>query len=121
MLGIESRLVRVFRNLLDNAISFSPFGGVIAIRAQRVGDMVRVMVEDDGPGIPEGQLAAIFDRFYSERPPGEAFGTHSGLGLAISKQILAAHHGSIRAENRHGRDGKPVGARFIVELPSEED
>lgn len=121
VLGIESRLVRVFRNLLDNAISFSPPGGVIAIRARRVGDMVQVTVEDDGPGIPEGKLAAIFDRFYSERPPGEAFGTHSGLGLAISKQILAAHHGSIRAENRHGRDGKPVGARFVVELPSEED
>lgn len=118
--GIESRLVRVFRNLLDNAISFSPRGGVIAVRARRRGGMVRIVVEDEGPGIPPAKLEAIFDRFYSERPAGEAFGTHSGLGLAISKQVIEAHHGSIRAENRQDRDGVPFGARFIVELPAEE-
>lgn len=117
--GVEGRLVEVFRNLMDNAISFSSPGGTIAVRARRIGDSVRVAVEDEGPGIPEGKLAAIFDRFYSERPPGEAFGTHSGLGLAIAQQIVAAHHGTIRAENREDRSGTKRGARFIVELPAE--
>ncbi len=121
VLGNESQLVRVFRNLLDNAISFSPPSGTIAIRARRVGDVVRITVDDDGPGIPETKLAAIFDRFYSERPVGEAFGTHSGLGLAISKQIVEAHRGMIRAENRHDSAGQIAGARFTVELVAENE
>jgi two-component system sensor histidine kinase ChvG len=115
--GSEERLVRVFRNLIDNAVSFSPPGGTIMVRAGRTGDMIRVAVEDDGPGIPEGKLTAVFDRFYSERPAGEHFGIHSGLGLAISKQIVEAHHGVIRAENRHDRHGRLLGARFMVDLP----
>ena len=117
--GNEERLVRVFRNLLDNAMSFSPPGGTITVRARRTGDMIRVAVEDDGPGIPEGKLGAIFDRFYSERPAGEDFGTHSGLGLAISKQIVEAHEGAIRAENRYDRDNRLHGARFMVDLPAD--
>ena len=63
-------------------------------------------------------LEAIFDRFYSERPAGEKFGTHSGLGLSISKQVVQAHGGSIWAENRMDSDGRVVGARFVVELPA---
>ena len=117
--GNEERLVRVFRNLLDNAISFSPPGGTITVRARRTGDMIRVAVEDAGPGIPEGKLGAIFDRFYSERPKGEDFGTHSGLGLAISKQIVEAHHGTIRAENRYDGENRLRGARFMVDLPAD--
>ena len=117
--GNEERLVRVFRNLLDNAISFSPPGGTITVRARRTGDMIRVAVEDSGPGIPEGKLGAIFDRFYSERPKGEDFGTHSGLGLAISKQIIEAHHGTIRAENRYDGENRLRGARFMVDLPAD--
>ena len=117
VLGNEDQLVRVFRNLLDNAISFSPREGTIIIRARRMGEVVRVTVEDHGPGIPAGKLTAIFNRFYTERPPGEAFGTHSGLGLAIAKQIVDAHHGTIRAENRHDPDGNLIGARFVVDLP----
>lgn len=74
-------------------------------------------VEDQGPGIPAGKLTAIFNRFYTERPPGEAFGTHSGLGLAIAKQIVEAHRGTIRAENRYDQDGNLQGARFTVDLP----
>lgn len=109
--GVEGRLVQVLRNLIGNAISFSPTGGGIHLSAMRVGKAVRVMVEDEGPGIPDGKLAAIFDRFYSERPEGEKFGTHSGLGLSISKQIIDAHGGRIWAENRDGG-----GARFVVEL-----
>ena len=76
-----------------------------------------ITIEDQGPGIPEGKLGAIFERFYSERPAGEKFGTHSGLGLSISKQIVEAHRGSIRAENRHDGAGRTIGARFIVRLP----
>ena len=114
VLGIEGRLVQVFRNLIANALSFSPPGGVIHIAALRQGDWVVVTIEDEGPGIPEGKLEAIFERFYSERPAGEKFGTHSGLGLSISKQIVEAHRGTIIAENRHGADGAIIGARFTV-------
>jgi two-component system sensor histidine kinase ChvG len=115
--GIEGRLVQVFRNLMANAISFSPPGGAIQVAAARRGDEVVVTVEDEGPGIPEGKLEAIFERFYTERPAGEKFGTHSGLGLSISKQIIEAHRGSIRAENRRDVDGSVIGARFVVRLP----
>ena len=117
VLGIEDRLVQVFRNLIANAISFSPPGATIRISAERQGDDVVVTIEDDGPGIPESKLEAIFERFYSERPASEKFGTHSGLGLSISKQIVAAHRGTIRAENRRDVDGSTLGARFIVRLP----
>jgi two-component system sensor histidine kinase ChvG len=115
--GKEGRLVQVFQNLIGNAVSFSPEDGTIAIRAGREGDMVVVTIEDDGPGIPEGKLEAIFDRFYTERPAGESFGTHSGLGLAISKQIVEAHGGRIAAENRCSETGGIAGARFVVRLP----
>ena len=77
---------------------------------------MRIEVEDEGPGIPEGKEEAIFERFYSERPPGEKFGTHSGLGLSISKQIVEGHGGTIVAENRRRADGSVAGARFIVRL-----
>ena len=117
--GIESRLVQVFRNLIGNAVSFSPEGGRIVLRLDRKGDLIESVVEDDGPGIPEGKLENIFDRFYTERPAGEQFGTHSGLGLAISKQIIEAHDGTIQAENRHDHNGQRKGARFVITLPSE--
>jgi two-component system sensor histidine kinase ChvG len=118
--GIESRLVQVFRNLIANAVSFSPPGGIIRVRLWREGRAVRATVSDEGPGIPDGKLEAIFDRFYSERPAGEKFGTHSGLGLSISKQVLQAHGGSIWAENRTDSEGRVIGARFVVELPARE-
>jgi two-component system sensor histidine kinase ChvG len=74
-------------------------------------------VEDDGPGIPEGNVEHIFDRFYSERPQGEKFGQHSGLGLSISRQIVEALRGRISGENRRDGNGKVAGARFVVRLP----
>ncbi len=77
-----------------------------------------VTVEDDGPGIPDDKLTAIFDRFYTERPAGEKFGTHSGLGLSISKQIVEAHRGMIWAENRKTAGGAVIGARFCIRLPA---
>jgi two-component system sensor histidine kinase ChvG len=118
--GVEIRLVQVFQNLIDNALSFSPPGGKVRIAAARDGRMVQVFIDDEGPGIPENKLAAIFDRFYSERPRSEKFGTHSGLGLSIAKQIVEAHRGVIRAENRCGGKNVTAGARFIVQLPEAE-
>ncbi len=116
--GIEGRLAQVFRNLIGNAVSFSPPGGRIGIRAARSGLTVRIDIDDEGPGIPAGKEAAIFDRFYSERPHGEKFGTHSGLGLSISKQIIDAHHGVIAACNRRDTEPGQRGARFTVTLPT---
>lgn len=115
--GMEDRLVQVFHNLIGNAASFSPPSGKIRLAARLDGDVIETVVEDEGPGLPEGKLEAIFDRFYSERPSDEKFGTHSGLGLSISKQIVEAHRGTIRAENIPGPAGRPAGARFIVRLP----
>ena len=117
--GIEDRLGQVFRNLIANAVSFSPPGGTIRLSATRRGDGVEVSIEDEGPGIPEDRLEAIFDRFYSERPKGEKFGTHSGLGLPISRQIVNAHGGRIWAENRRDARGRVLGARFSLVLPVE--
>ncbi|HYE52745.1 MAG TPA: stimulus-sensing domain-containing protein [Azospirillaceae bacterium] len=115
--GLEGRLTQVFQNLITNALSFSPPGGTVALSARAFPDRVEAYCEDEGPGIPEGKLEAIFDRFYSERPAGEAFGQHSGLGLSISKQIVEAHKGRISAANRTGADGRVLGARFTVALP----
>ncbi|MEI6557379.1 MAG: stimulus-sensing domain-containing protein [Rhodospirillaceae bacterium] len=111
--GVEGRLVQVFQNLIANAVSFSPAAGTVRLAARRDGTVVEVTVADQGPGIPEGKLEAIFDRFYTERPAGEKFGTHSGLGLSISKQIIDAHHGTIVATNREQNSG----AIFTVRLP----
>ncbi|MCA8908674.1 MAG: stimulus-sensing domain-containing protein [Rhodospirillaceae bacterium] len=113
--GLESRLVQVFRNLITNAVTFSPQDGVIALALRREGRMVEVTITDDGPGIPPAKLDAIFDRFYTERPAGEDFGNHSGLGLAISKQIIVAHEGRIFARNRTEK----TGAVFHVQLPAQ--
>lgn len=118
--GSESRLVQVIRNLVANAITFSPEGGTVRLTAGADpvdGREVIVTVEDNGPGIPENKLDAIFDRFYSERPSGEKFGTHSGLGLSISRQIVDASSGRLWAENRTGADASVIGARFVIRLP----
>lgn len=118
VVGIESRLVQVFQNLITNAFSFNPEGGQIWVEIQCEGLRVRATVEDEGQGIPPGSLSKIFERFYSERPEGERFGTHSGLGLSISRQIVEAHGGTIRAENRSDPSGAIIGARFIVTIPA---
>ncbi|HEX2115432.1 MAG TPA: stimulus-sensing domain-containing protein [Alphaproteobacteria bacterium] len=122
--GLEDRLGQVFRNIIANAASFSPPGGTIRISARQRkdparGETVEITFDDEGPGIPEDKREAIFERFYSERPKGEKFGTHSGLGLSISRQIVNAHGGTISAENRRDASGKVLGARFIVRLPVE--
>ncbi|GHU05493.1 histidine kinase [Alphaproteobacteria bacterium] len=115
--AIESRIAQVVRNLLANALSFSPKDGLISLSARREGKNVIISVEDQGPGIPENKLDAIFERFYSARPATEKFGTHSGLGLSISRQIVEAHGGAISAANRTDGEGRIIGSRFIVLLP----
>ncbi|MFV2054011.1 sensor N-terminal transmembrane domain-containing protein [Aliiroseovarius sp. YM-037] len=118
--GLEPRLAQVFVNLITNAISFCEDGDAIRVWARRRDNRVLVVVEDTGPGIPDQALHKIFNRFYSERPEGQ-FGNNSGLGLAISKQIIEAHGGVIWAENIRPTDAditsEPLGARFVVGLP----
>lgn len=114
--GNEDRLGQVFGNLISNALSFSAADSVIRIYTQINDDVTTIIVEDNGPGIPENKISEIFERFYTERPDHEEYGTHSGLGLSISKQIIDAHGGKIWAENRMNDDGKCIGAKFIVEL-----
>ena len=115
--GVEGRLAQVFRNIIANAVSFSPKTGEIIIGVSSADGWIIVNVDDQGPGIPEGKEQAIFDRFYSERPEEEKFGTHSGLGLSISKQIVEAHGGAIVAQTLKNEAGKTAGSRFTVRLP----
>ncbi|NBQ83484.1 MAG: HAMP domain-containing protein [Alphaproteobacteria bacterium] len=115
---VVDRLVQVLDNLFVNATSFSPDGGVIVLSLQRKGDDAVVTMADDGPGIPENKRDTIFNRFYSERPEGETFGRHSGLGLSISRQIIEALGGKITANNRKRRRGAfKTGAEMVITLP----
>jgi two-component system sensor histidine kinase ChvG len=114
VMGEGARLERVLENLLDNALSFSPDDGVIAITASADDGEVVICVQDEGPGVPEEAREAIFRRFQSIRPHGEEFGRHSGLGLAIARTIVEAHGGVIAVDSRD--DDRP-GARFVVHLP----
>ncbi|MBV1903648.1 MAG: sensor histidine kinase [Marinosulfonomonas sp.] len=118
--GLEARLAQVFVNLISNAISFCEEGDAIRVWARKRENRVLVVVEDTGPGIPEQSLTKIFNRFYTSRPVGQ-FGDNSGLGLAISKQIVEAHGGVIWAENIRPTDAdimsEPLGARFVVGIP----
>lgn len=111
VLGHDSRLAQVINNLIDNAVSFSPEGGKVVVIVRTSDDTITITVTDEGPGI-RGDISRIFQRFYTDRPDGEHFGDHSGLGLAISKQIVEAHAGTITAENREDRSG----ALFTVKL-----
>ncbi|SMX46718.1 sensor histidine kinase [Maliponia aquimaris] len=118
--GLEPRLAQVFINLITNATSFCEDGDAIRVWARRRDNRVLVVVEDTGPGIPEEALQKIFKRFYTSRPQ-QDFGNNSGLGLAISKQIVEAHGGVIWAENIRPTEAdvtsEPLGARFVVGLP----
>lgn len=118
VLGIEDRLGQVMRNIVGNARSFSPPGSTIALSLYRTGKTVEIACEDDGPGFPTENIDRVFERFYSQRPDGEAFGTHSGLGLSISRQIVDAHRGTIAATNRVDDQGVTCGARVTIVLPA---
>ncbi|MCF3933670.1 stimulus-sensing domain-containing protein [Acuticoccus sp. M5D2P5] len=121
VVGNDSRLGQVFTNLIDNARSFTPRGGSVTVTAQRFTNFIEVVVDDEGPGIDESVLERIFERFYTDRSEQQSFGDNSGLGLAISRQIIEAHDGEIFAENRHrttlGPERDVAGARFTVRLP----
>jgi two-component system, OmpR family, sensor histidine kinase ChvG len=115
VMGKPDRLARAINNILDNAVSFSPPGGLVEVAAVRVGDEVRIRIDDEGPGVPTDAREAIFNRFHSVRPEGESFGRHSGLGLAIARAIVEGHDGEIDV---HDRDDAPSGARFTIRLPA---
>ena len=115
VLGEPGRLARAIDNIIDNAISFSPPGGLVEIAASQVGGQVRIRIDDEGPGVPDEAREAIFNRFHSVRPEGEDFGRHSGLGLAIARAIVEGHDGEIDVKDR---DDAPSGARFTICLPA---
>jgi two-component system sensor histidine kinase ChvG len=119
--GHDSRLAQVFDNLIDNARSFSPEDGTVRIACRRRREQVTIVVDDDGSGVRPDAIEKIFDRFYTDRP-NQSFGQNSGLGLSISRQIVEAHGGRIRAENRVSADAsgdaRVVGARFVIRLPA---
>ena len=96
----------------SHALSFSPENGTITLKTEPIDKQVKITITDEGPGIPESNLETIFKRFYSQRPSGETYGQHSGLGLSICKQIITALNGRITAEN-----AQPIGARFVITLP----
>ncbi len=132
--GIEIRLAQVFRNLFANASSFSEPESSITVTTSREDGWITIDIDDEGPGLPPGKEEAIFERFYTQRRDSEKFGTHSGLGLSISRQIVEAHGGQLTGANRTGPpdgtpdgtpDGAPddsggtvLGARFTVHLPT---
>ena len=120
--GQDSRVGQVINNLIDNARSFSPPGGVVRVTCRRLRGEVEITVDDDGPGISPDAMEKIFERFYTDRPH-QGFGQNSGLGLSISLQIVEAHGGRLWAENRVDlatSDEPPTvrGARFVVRLPA---
>jgi two-component system sensor histidine kinase ChvG len=115
VMGKPDRLARAINAIMDNAVSFSPPGGLVEIAVARVGDEVRIRIDDEGPGVPAEAREAIFNRFHSVRPEGENFGRHSGLGLAIAQAIVNGHDGEIDVQDR---DDAPSGARFTIRLPA---
>lgn len=124
--GNDNRLSRVFFNLIDNARSFAPPSSLISIQAKvlrkqvdrKIPRQIEITVDDNGPGIENDNFERIFQRFYTDRPVSGGFGNHSGLGLSISRQIVSAHDGSIRAKNRRDPETDDIlGARFTVTLP----
>ena len=115
VMGKPDRLARAINAIVDNAVSFSPPGGLVEIAAAHVGDEIRIRIDDEGPGVPPEAREAIFNRFHSVRPEGENFGRHSGLGLAIAQAIVKGHDGEIDV---HDRDDAPSGARFTIRIPA---
>ena len=117
--AVEDRIVQVMNNLIDNAVTFSPDDGSIAVRLSADAHSVRLEIIDQGPGVPSHQLERVFERFYTDRPESDGFGNHSGLGLSIVRQIIDSHNGQVWAENASEADRELGfnGAKFVVELP----
>jgi two-component system, OmpR family, sensor histidine kinase ChvG len=115
VMGKSDRLARAIDAIIDNAVSFSPPGGLVEIAVARVGDEVRIRIDDEGPGVPAEAREAIFNRFHTVRRQTRDFGRHSGLGLAIAQAIVNGHDGEIDVQDR---DDAPSGARFTIRLPA---
>ena len=113
--GDPARLERVFENLLDNAVSFSPPEGCISITIASNDGLIITEICDEGPGIAPEAHERVFERFHSRRPENEDFGRHSGLGLAIARTIVEAHDGTLTARLPLPGQG---GARLVMELPA---
>jgi two-component system sensor histidine kinase ChvG len=114
VMGKPDRLARAIDAIIDNAVSFSPAGGLVEIAVTRAGDEVRIRIDDEGPGVPPDAREAIFNRFHTVRRQTADFGRHSGLGLAIAQAIVNGHDGEIDVQDR---DDAPSGARFTIRLP----
>ncbi|HKR65140.1 MAG TPA: ATP-binding protein [Thermoanaerobaculia bacterium] len=109
----EDRMIQVFENVLDNALSFSPPGAAVTVSVAADDGHVVVRIADQGPGIPDANLARIFDRFFTHRPDASRHtGGHTGLGLAIVRAIVEAYGGTVTAMNGER------GAAFTVRLPT---
>jgi two-component system sensor histidine kinase ChvG len=117
VLGREGPFSQILRNLIDNARSFSPVGGEVVVAVAHQAGQGVVTVADAGPGIPPENVETVFQRFYTSRPKGAAFGGNSGLGLSIARQIAEAHGGTLTAENRKDDAGRVAGAVFRLSLP----
>ncbi len=115
-LGVEGRLAQVFENIIINALSFTLPASQILVTLTREEHSILISFNDQGPGIPPGKEEKIFERFYSERPSQEKFGEHSGLGLAICRQVISSCGGKIWAENITDDSGRVLGASFIILL-----
>jgi len=111
ILGLENRIEQVLANLFDNSISFGSNGNQIKVMINVEKNLVKLILEDEGPGFNEKNIEKIFNRFYSNRP--EKFGQHTGLGLNIVKNIVELHDGYIVASNKIS--GK--GAKIEISLP----
>lgn len=107
------RIQQIISNLISNAVKFTPPGGHIEVATARKGDVVEVVVSDTGKGISPQFLTKIFDRFVQVEPGTTPTASGMGLGLAIARQLIELHGGTIRAES----DGKDRGTRFIILVP----
>jgi two-component system sensor histidine kinase ResE len=113
LVGDGDRLAQVFTNLLDNAIHHTPAAGLVTLSSEERPGWAVIHVDDTGPGIPAEDLSRIFERFYQvdkARRGDESRGV--GLGLAISREVVEAHHGRLSAQSALGS-----GSRFTVQLP----
>ena len=114
IMGDENKIAQVFDNLIQNAASFSNKNDTINIIIETQKENLVIKVEDNGSGFYEGSLNKIFDRFYTERSKNEGSGSHSGLGLSISKEIIQAHNGKIEVYNRYDKNNRCLGATVKV-------
>jgi two-component system sensor histidine kinase GlrK len=109
----RERILQVLRNLIGNALKFTPEGGQVRVSAKLINREVEISVTDSGPGIPKENLTTIFEKFHQAnlKNPNRIKGT--GLGLAIVKHVITAHGGKVWAESESGQ-----GSTFIFVLPA---